>query len=198
MGHKSLTASLLGIGILAGGGMLSAQSLGDIARQERAKHETHPPAKVWTNDNMPRAARIEPAPTSPEPIAQTQSAPPAASGGAPALETPPAGSKSPEDDKKHTQEYWQALFKTARAQLADAQERQRLVEDELSLLQIQQARELDPAANKELGAKVTAKSAAVEEARSVTAKAEKALDDLQKEFDASGAPAEWSKTDQQL
>ena len=35
----------------------------------------------------------------------------------------------------------------------------------------------------------------VEQARATTAKAQKVLDDLQKEFEASGAPAEWNKTE---
>ncbi len=191
MPHKTLTTGLFGISILAACGMLSAQSLGDIARQERAKREKQPPSKVWTNDNIPKAARIEPAPTSSEPAAPTAEA--AASSETSGPEKTPA--KSPEEEKKQTKDYWQARFKAARAELADAKERQRLAEDELSLLQTQEVRELDPAAKNDLGAKITAKSAEVDQARSVTGRVEKALDDLQKEFDASGAPAEWSKAD---
>jgi hypothetical protein len=197
MTHRSWTAGLFGIVFFAGSGFLSAQSLGEVARQERAKRERekHPPAKVWTNDNIPRAARIAPSSPNPEAGAPTaETTPPSPTAEAPAPETPPASVESAES-KQQTKEFWQVKFKAARGQLADAKERQTLAEDELSLLQTQEARELDPAAHKDLEGKVAAKSAEVEQARATTAKAQKALDDLQKEFDASGAPAEWSTTD---
>ncbi len=193
MTHRSLTAGLIGIVFFSGIGFLSGQSLGEVARQARAKREREklPPAKVWTNDNIPRALRIEPSAPNPEaggPTAET--VPPSPSAEAP--ETPPASVESTES-KQQTKEFWQGKFKAARAQLADAKERQSLAEDELSLLQTQEARELDPAAHKDLETKVAAKSTEVEQARATTAKAQKVLDDLQKEFEASGAPAEWNK-----
>ena len=197
MTNRSWTVGLFGIVFFAGSGFLAAQSLGEVARQERAKREgeKHPPAKVWTNDNIPHATRIEPSPPNTEagqPSAETASPSPTAD--APAPETPPANVESA-GSKQKTKEYWQAKFKAARAQIADAKERQSLAEDELSLLQTQEVRELDPAAHQDFEAKVAAKSAEVEQARTTTAKAQNALDELQKEFDASGAPAEWIKTD---
>jgi hypothetical protein len=63
------------------------------------------------------------------------------------------------------------------------------------LLQIQQARELSPDAKSDLDAQVKAKSAEVESKRAQTAKAQKALEDLEKDFKESGAPEDWSKTD---
>lgn len=190
--HKTMKMTLLAIGTLAGAGMLLGQSLGEIARQERARRQSEKPAatKVWTNDNIPRASRIEPAPTSAE------SEPPVAEGAPPAAEgTPPATSETTGEDQKHSKDFWQARFKSVRAQLAGAEERQHLAEDELNMLQIQEVRELDPTAKNDLGSKITAKSAEVDQVRAVTAQAKKALDDLQKEFDASGAPSDWSKTD---
>jgi hypothetical protein len=193
MRHKILTASSLAMVILAGVTALSAQSLGDIARQERAKREREKPGatKVWTNDNIPRAARIEPVTSGPQSTAAEPASPETVPQGAP----PANPQTAAEEDKKHNKDYWQARFKTARAGLASAQERQHLAEDEVNLLQIQAVRELDPAAKQDLEAKVEAKSGEVGQARGVTEKAQKALDDLQKEFDASGAPEEWSKTD---
>jgi hypothetical protein len=96
--------------------------------------------------------------------------------------------------KPGTREYWQSRFKSARAKLAKAQETQQLAEDELNLLQIQQARQA-PRANvaAELGQKIAAKQAEVDSARAATHHAELALDALQQEFAASGAPEEWSK-----
>jgi len=95
--------------------------------------------------------------------------------------------------KQGTKEYWQARFKSARARLAESQERQQLAEDELNLLQIQDARELNPDAKAELGAKVKTKEDDVSKNRAATEEAQRALDDLVREFQASGAPEEWSQ-----
>jgi len=95
--------------------------------------------------------------------------------------------------QKGTKEYWQARFKSARARLADAHERQQLAEDELNLLQIRGARELNPDAKAELDDTIKAKGDEVSQARAATEGAQRALDDLLKEFQASGAPEEWSQ-----
>ena len=96
--------------------------------------------------------------------------------------------------KQGTKEYWQARFKSARARLAETQERQQLAEDELNLLQIQDARELNPNVKAELDGKIKAKEDEGSQARAATEEAQRALDDLLKEFQASGAPEEWSET----
>jgi chromosome segregation ATPase len=95
--------------------------------------------------------------------------------------------------KKGTKEYWQARFQSARARLADARERQQLAEDELNLLQIQDARELNSNLKADLDAKIKPKEDEVSQNRVATEEAQKALDDLRKEFQASGAPEEWSQ-----
>jgi len=90
-----------------------------------------------------------------------------------------------------TKEYWQDRFKSARARLSDARERQQLVEDELHLLQIQEVRTLNPEAKSEFTAQVDAKEEEAAQRRAATEQAKKALENLQKEFAASGAPQEW-------
>jgi hypothetical protein len=97
------------------------------------------------------------------------------------------------EGKIGAKESWQARFKLARAQLADAWQRQQLAEDELNLLQIQNARALDPNVKADLTGKIKAKEGEVSRKRAVTEEAQKALDDLEKEFQASGAPDEWSE-----
>jgi hypothetical protein len=95
--------------------------------------------------------------------------------------------------KPGTKEYWESRFKSARAKLAKAQEIQQLTEDELSLLQIQQAREaLNTDVAAELAQKIPAKQSEVDAARAATEKATQELEELQQEFAASGAPEEWS------
>jgi hypothetical protein len=165
------------------------ESLGDLARQvreQRAKSEKKP-VKVFTNDDLPQrppvegrtaASAMSTTPKTEQPAAEKQ-------------ET----KETSKEDKIKTKDFWQARFKAAREVLAHQKEIQQLAEDELNLLQIQQARELDPTAKQDLDGKVQAKQAEVEQARAVTAKAQKALDDLGEDFKESGAPEEWSKTD---
>jgi len=204
MKTKTLILAVVGLLILLASSVASAQSLGDLARQERAKRakETKKAVKVVTDEDLPPRPVEEPkATTSPSESAEQpgeqpaeQAAEPPATSPEEASAPPPAEEPKPEDKQK-TRDYWQGRFKAAKQRIADAEELQRLAEDELSLLQIQQARELSPDAKSDLDAQVKAKSAEVESKRAQTAKAQKALEDLEKDFKESGAPEDWSKTD---
>jgi chromosome segregation ATPase len=101
------------------------------------------------------------------------------------------------ENKKGTKQYWQSRFKSARARLADAEERQQLAEDELNLLQIQDVRELNSNVKAEIAAKIKAKEDEVSGTRAATEEARKTLENLENEFKASGAPDEWSETETQ-
>jgi hypothetical protein len=100
--------------------------------------------------------------------------------------------KLPEDPKKESKEYWQGQFKAARATLAHAEEAQKLVEDEVNFLKIRQVQEPSPDAQTEINSKLTDRKAELEKSTAVTDKARQNLADLQKAFDESGAPPEWS------
>jgi hypothetical protein len=179
------------------GSLAAAQSLGDLARQEKAKRAKQPrkPAKVYTNDNLPARPPGE-GPTAASSMSY-EAPPPAAQPGEP---VPIPGTenlmKEPkEGDKQGSKELWQGRFKAAKQQIDSLEDAQRLSEDELSLLQIQHARELDQDVLRDLEAKIRDKTAEVEAKRAQTEKAKKALEDLEKEFKESGAPADWSKTE---
>jgi hypothetical protein len=204
MKTKTFILVAVGLLILLASSVAIAQSLGDLARQERAKRskETKKAVKVVTDEDLPPRPVEEPkATTSPSESAEQpgeqpaeQAAEPPATPPEEASAPPPAEEAKPEDKQK-TRDYWQGRFKAAKQRIADAEELQRLAEDELSLLQIQQARELSPDAKSDLDAQVKAKSAEVDDKRAQTAKAQKALEDLEKDFKESGAPEDWSKTD---
>lgn len=190
MKTKILILTAVGLTLMFVTSSAAAQSLGDVARQEREKRakETKKPVKVVTNEDFP----------TPPPAESAASETPASeSAKPPAEETPaaPAAEESKPEDKQKTRDYWQGRFRTAKQKIADAEEMQRLTEDELSLLQIQQARELSPDTQSDLEAQVKAKQAELGTRRATTAKARKALEDLEKEFKESGAPEDWSKTD---
>lgn len=111
---------------------------------------------------------------------------------APAVEH--VGDKNSKDRKK-TKDYWQPRFRAARANLKKAEEMQKLLEDEIELLKRRQVTELTPDAQAEIAKELTDRQAELATATATTDKARKELADLQREFDESGAPAEWSVID---
>jgi hypothetical protein len=173
------------------------ESLGDVARQLRDQHDkgARKATKVFTNDNLP-----EPKPGEAISIQATNPDTPAkgAQGSSqPAISPSETTGKPPESPagKDKTRDYWQGKFKAARLDVAKAKEHQQLAEDELNLLQIQQAREMDTTGKADLTAKVQAKQSEVDTNKAATDAAQKALDDLEKDFKASGAPDDWRQTD---
>jgi hypothetical protein len=209
MKTKILILAAVGLLLMFVASLAAAQSLGDVARQERQKRakETKKPVKVVTNEDFPAPPPAEeakpaaPSSASEETPAESAEQPAAQPTEQPAAQTaaeevaPPTAEEQKPEDKQKTRDYWQGRFRAAKQRIADAEELQRLAEDELSLLQLQQARELDPVAKSDLDAQIRAKNTELENKRATTAKARKALEDLQKEFKESGAPEEWSKTD---
>ena len=179
------------------------QPLGDVARQlrEQREKEGKKATKVFTNDNLPAPAPGEVAkPQAAEPAPKENPSTPAESASKPAAAAPPtttnqpAQPEAPQDESK-TRDYWQAKFKAARENLAAAKKMQQLAEDELDLLQIQQVREMDPGAKADLDAKVQDKQSEVDINKPATEAAQKALENLEKEFQESGAPDDWSQTE---
>ncbi|MGA2630720.1 MAG: hypothetical protein ABSG54_10955 [Terriglobia bacterium] len=189
-------AFLIALVLVCGVSLARAQSLGDVARatrENRQKVMQQKSVRTWSNDNIPKA----PPSSGPTAAAGMSAEPPPPAQTTPAVETPGASS-APADagaDKKKSREYWQQQFKVAREKYAADDEQQRLSEDELSLLQIQQARELTPETQTQLESSIKAKTADVEAKRAQAAKTKKALDDVEKEFRDSGAPADWAKTE---
>jgi hypothetical protein len=199
--HSKLSLVFVGVLLFSVAATTPAQSLGEVARQCRKEREARQkkgeiPVKVFTNDDIARMPPISilrssiQAPSSPEtkPSTPPQPSGTAAGGvqaGAPA--TPSGKAKSSEKSK----EYWQARFKAARAVLAHTKEEQTLVEDELHLLQIQQARELNPDHSRKLNGQIDASSIELEGNRAATEKAQRAMEHLEKEFKDSGAPQDW-------
>lgn len=201
MTSQKIVLAAFGLTLALSVSLGAQESLGDIARafrQERAR-QGKKATKVYTNDNLPARPPGEGLTASAgmsNPAAVQPSVPPPSAARTP---TAPAGiSRPPEQsvgDKSKTKDYWQGQFKSARAALASAKEEQQLAEDELQLLRVQQARELNPDVQSEVAQKISAKSAELEAKRAATAKAQAALDKLEKEFKESGAPEDLSKTD---
>ena len=192
---------LLGAFVVLAGSLAAAQSLGDLARKQREEREkqTQKPAKVLTNEDVATTKTSE-GPTAASGMSEEPRTPGEETASAPSeTSTTPAEAARPGEEsaaeKMKTRDYWQGAFKAAKGKIAAAEEVQRLAEDELGLLRLQRARELSSTAQAELDASIQSKSAELDSKRTDTIKAKQALDKLQKEFDESGAPADWAKTD---
>ena len=180
-----------------------AQSLGEVARQCRKERDAREkkgevPVKVFTNDDIIRMPPISILKSSIQaaPSPETKpSAPPQGRTAATTMTPVARPGNTPAEEGSKSREYWRARFKAAHARLAHAKEEQTLVEDELRLLQIQQARELNPERSRKLNGRIDASTVELEGNRAVTEEAQRAMDQLEKEFKDSGAPDEWSKTE---
>lgn len=183
MHYQKTLFAILAASLLAIPEATAFQSLGEVARELRKAREKQPrqAVKVYTNDNIAGASHPEASPT-----ASAQPAPAAVGPREAQAKTGPQTKKA-----IRSQEYWQARFRPARAALARAEEEQQLAQDELSLLQIQHARELDPGRAQELSGQVNAKRRELEAKHEAVRKAQKALDELNREFEKSGAPENW-------
>jgi hypothetical protein len=197
--NAKLPLVLLGALLVALPVARSAQSLGEVARQVRKEREARVergevPVLVFTNDDIARMPPIAILESSQEVEMEppAPSRPPEATGGEPAA-SPAAAQprKAGGEESEKSKEYWQARFKAARGVLAQAKDEQTLVEDELRLLQIQQARELNPDRSRRLNGQIDASTVELETKRAATGKARQALEKLDKEFKDSGAPQEW-------
>jgi hypothetical protein len=199
--HVKLSLLILGALLQPVPATASVQSLGEIARQYRKEREARKkkgelPVRVFTNDDittMPPLTILESSPQEP-PEPPTKQPVPSRPHGTTGGERPAAQTGKAEGSAK-SKEYWQARFKAARAALARAEEAQTLVEDELRLLQIQQARELDPDRSRKLNGQIDASSTELKSKRSATEKAQTALDKIEKDFKESGAPQAWIQDD---
>ena len=98
----------------------------------------------------------------------------------------PAASLSEQPSGKSGKD-WDARFRQARARLTDADEQLRVSQEELKLLQIQDVRALNSSAKSQLDGKVKDKEDEISQKQELRDEAQKALDVLQQEFEASGA-----------
>src|SRR4051812_23627726 len=85
-------------------GSASAQSLGDLARDEAARRKATAAGKVYTNADLPAA---EPSPTAATPASPAQTASPSSSSSAASgKDTAPAKAGSKTEPSKKDEAYW--------------------------------------------------------------------------------------------
>lgn len=161
-------------------------SLGELARKTREQREkmAKKPARVITNADFPEST---PTPAAQETEAEGRPAEQASSGEAASRPSEP----SSKGTVSRSREEWANVFRAARENLKSAQEMRDLVEDELNLLRVQRARALDTPTQRSLDEQIAAKQADLDSRRRAAAEAQKAIEELEKEFKDSGAPPDW-------
>jgi hypothetical protein len=137
------------------------------------------PARVITNADFPE-------PTPPPPAAEERE-----TEGRPAEQAAAVSEAQTSEQAPRTREEWASTFRAARENLKSAQELRDLVEDELNLLRVQRARALDSQTQRSLDEQIAAKQADLDARRRAAAGAQKAIEELEKEFKESGAPPDW-------
>ncbi|MCZ6514923.1 MAG: hypothetical protein O6850_03550 [Acidobacteria bacterium] len=109
----------------------------------------------------------------------------------------PSQQKAPKekepDDPAQKEQYWKGRFRSARAELAEAEQDFSLQDGELSLATSAAAREPDTRQRQSRMAGLAGKRAEVERYRRRREEARAELEDLQREFSASGAPRAWAE-----
>lgn len=182
--------TLFGLILALGLAPMQAQDLSQLAkktRETRLKTMQQKSVRVWNNDNMPKAPARE------GPTAAAGMSPvtlPAPIPVMPEGPSPPTGNAEPEGAALDST---RDKIKQDQQKIKGLEERLRLEEDELSMLQIQQANELTPSVQSELSQKIQAKNAEIASQRQTIEKAQKDLETAKKEFKAIGGSLEEQK-----
>ena len=156
-----------------------AQSLPDLARQERERRQQGPSGRVFTNENITRL-------TTTAVVTSAVATPSTAA--APRTVTPPEGTD------ERGEEAWRQLFSDARDELTRAQNRATLTEQELVELNRRLLQE-SGTFNREglLLPQIQEKREELEAATARIDVANQALEDLREELRRAGAPAGWER-----
>jgi hypothetical protein len=173
----------------------SAQSLGDLAKQEEARRRAIATSgKVYTNDSL-RPAQ----PTTGSETGEASTAPAPASAGSPASGAPSASDAKKEEAKpeakpdtpKKDEAYWRQRLQAER----DAIERSKVLIDALqsrvSALQTDFVNRDDPASRGQLTSERQRALAELDRMKKEIDQRTKAVADIQEEARRAGAPAAW-------
>jgi hypothetical protein len=177
--------------VLALAGAVSAQSLGDLAREESARRKSAPAGKVYTNADLPAAEPatvIAPATDAQTPASSASSSDKDKDKGTAASDAK-AGSKS--EPSKKDEAYWREKMKAAREGKARAESFAEALQSRINALSTDFANRDDPAQRNTIA---TDRQKAIDELARVKkeiADFTKTIADIQADARKEGVPAGW-------
>ena len=182
-------------GLLAGALFLatavSAQSLGDVARQEQARRKGVASAgKVYTNQSLPNTPPGAPAP---QPAAQTGTPGPSATGSqgqTPAAGDQPAAAGAADKTTKD-EAYWRQRIQTERELLARAQSFADALQSRINALSTDFVNRDDPAQRNAIAADRQKALTELDRVKKEIRDHTKAVEDIRQEARREGVPAGW-------
>jgi hypothetical protein len=179
---------VLGFGIwVLGFSLLSAQSLGDVAKREEARRKAvKTPSKVYTNDDL-RSDNSSPAPAAPA----TQTSASTGPGSSPAAGQPKEDDKTAADDPKKTETYWKDRLAKARADLDRAKTFADALQSRINALTTDFAARSDPAQRAQIGNDRQKALGELDRVKKEIEADTKAITDIQEEGRKAGIPAGW-------
>jgi hypothetical protein len=163
-----------------GAASLSAQSLGDIARQEAERRKSVVPGRVYTNDSL----RPAPLPVSPPATV------PAPASVAP-LPSPAAGASLAAEPVKKDEVYWRTLIQTENDALERAKVLLEALQSRINGLQTDFVNRDDPAARATIAAERLRALGELDRTRIEALQRTKALAAIREEARRAGVPAAW-------
>jgi len=163
---------------------LSAQTLGEVGRQEEARRKTvKAPSKVYTNDSL--TADITPTPS---PAAGTPGSPPASD----ASSQPQAGAPAaPADNAGNGEAYWKKRMADVRTALDRAQSFADALQTRINSLNNDFIARDDPAQRAKIGADRDKALADLDRVKKEIQDGTKAIAAVQDEARKAGVPAGW-------
>ncbi len=164
--------------------VLSAQSLGDVAKKEQQRRKTtkSTSGKVYTNKDLgPGGIAPAPAPA-PPPASQT-----AGPGGA----EPAASAAQTVQDPRKTEEYWRKRIETARAEIQRNELFLDSLQSRVNALSTDFVNRDDPAQRAVIGNDRIKALAEMDRVKEALAALKKQVDDIEEEARQAGVPPGW-------
>ncbi len=194
MRRLTLIAAILAVGLMEGAGFALAQqtsktpSLGELARQLRAEHgkTSEKPAKVYTNDNIPRTGALSDVGPTSQPTA----------GGTTAKGESAAGAASTGESKSatgpHDEKYYRERMKELRSQKEMHERELAVLKQKLALNETQYYSDPNKTLTQEFTrSDINKKQGEIDKKQQQIANDQKAIDDLEAQCQQEGCPPGW-------
>lgn len=189
---RLLTVALAALAIAAGGALVSAQSLGDVAKKEQQRRKTtaKPAAKTYTNRDLGPGGTRPPAP----PAAAAPAGATAGPGGATAKDADKAKAAAepePPKDPRETEEYWRGRMAAAKAELQRNEMFLEALQSRVNALSTDFVNRDDPAQRAVIATDRQKALAEMERTKQLVSQIKQQIADIEEEARQAGVPPGW-------